>query len=81
MEIASLENVTHLAEKLPFEEQLVLVEKLAQNLRRRVRAGQTERRPQNLYGIWRTSMPEDFDVTATLTEIRSEYKTEFEENS
>ncbi|MDQ3042669.1 MAG: hypothetical protein M3R11_09895 [Acidobacteriota bacterium] len=81
MDIVSLENVTHLAEKLPVEEQLVLVEKLAQNLRRRVRDGQTERRPQNLYGIWRRSMPKDFDIDAALIEIRGEYKTELEENS
>jgi len=80
METVSLENVTHLAEKLPVEEQLVLVEKLAQNLRR-VHANQTERRPQNLYGIWRTSIPKDFDIDAALSEIRGEYNTEIEENS
>ncbi len=79
METVNLEKVTQLAEKLPVEEQLVLVEKLAQNLRR-VHAGQMKRQPQNLYGIWRTSIPEDFDVDAALTEIRGAYKTKLEKN-
>ena len=62
MGTTTLENVTRLAENLPLEEQLILVEKLAQNLRRRVHAGQAGRKPQNLYGIWQTAVPEDFDI-------------------
>lgn len=82
MNTVSLENVTNLAEKLPLEEQLILVEKLAQNLRRRVRADQRkEKQPQNLYGIWRTAVPPDFNIDAALSEIRGDYKIEFEENS
>ena len=80
MGTATLENIARLAENLPLEEQLILVEKLAQNLRR-VYAGQTGREPQNLYGIWQTAVPEDFDIDAALSEIRSDYKNEFEENS
>ena len=82
MDSVSLENVTNLAEKLPPEEQLILVEKLAQNLRRRVRADQRKgKQPQNLYGIWQTAVSPDFDIDAALSEIRGDYKTEFEENS
>ncbi|HEX8637112.1 MAG TPA: hypothetical protein VF692_03540 [Pyrinomonadaceae bacterium] len=82
MDTVSLENVTNLAEKLPLEKQLILVEKLAQNLRRHVRADQRkDKEPQNLYGIWRAAVPQDFDVDAALSEIRGDYKTEFEENS
>lgn len=80
METVTLENVTDLAEKLPIEEQLVLVEKLAQNLRRRVRFAQAARKPQNLYGIWKNAFPTDFDIDAALSEIRNEHKEEFEEN-
>jgi hypothetical protein len=79
MGTATLENIARLAENLPLEEQLILVEKLAQNLRRRV--GQTGREPQNLYGIWQTAVPEDFDIDAALSEIRSDYKNELEKNS
>ena len=81
METVTLENITHLAEKLQIEEQLILVEKLVQNLRRRVHVNQTTRKPQNLYGIWRTSVPDDFDVDTALSEIRGEHKAEFEGNS
>ena len=81
MGTATLENIARLAENLPLEEQLILVEKLAQNLRRRVHAGQTGREPQNLYGIWQTAVPEDFDIDAALSEIRSDYKNELEKNS
>ncbi len=81
MGTATLENIARLAKNLPLEEQLILVEKLAQNLRRRVNVGRTGHEPQNLYGIWQTVVPKDFNIDAALSEIRSDYKNEFEENS
>jgi hypothetical protein len=35
---------------------------------------------QTLYGAWRGKFPEDFDVDATLKEIRGEWLKEWEEN-
>lgn len=82
METATLETIARQAENLPLEEQLILVEKLAQNLRRRVHGSQkSEREPQNLYGVWKNNFPADFNIDAALAEIRGDYKNEFEENS
>lgn len=78
METVTLENVAQLAEKLPLEEQLALLEKLAQGLRRQVRVRQ---KPQDLYGVWQDAFPPDFDIDSALSEIRNEYKNEFEETS
>ena len=78
MENVTLENVAHLAEKLPLEEQLALLEKLAQGLRRRVSVKQ---KPQDLYGIWQNAFPPNFDIDSVLSEIRNEHKDEFRENS
>ena len=68
MATVTLENITNLAEKLPFEEQLLLVEKLAQNLRYRVHIN--THKPQNLYGAWKNTIPQDFDIESALAEIR-----------
>jgi Mg/Co/Ni transporter MgtE len=77
MATLTLEKVTNLAEKLPLEEQLQLVEKLAQSLRHRVHT--TANKPQNLYGSWKNAVPQDFDIDSALAEIRGDWQTEQKE--
>jgi hypothetical protein len=77
MATVTLENVTDLAEKLPLEEQLLLVERLAQSLRHRVHT--SAHKPQNLYGIWKKAVSEDFDIDSALSEIRNDWQAELKE--
>ncbi len=63
----SLMYVEQLVDQLSLEEQLRLLEHLAQRLRQTVQP----RKPQDLYGIWRDHFPEDFDLDAALKDIRS----------
>ena len=56
---------------LTVEEQLMVVERVAHRVRERIRL---ERPQADLYGLWRNRFPADFDVDATLREIRSEWE-------
>ena len=38
-----------------------------------------ERKPRDLYGMWKGKVPDDFDIDAALYEIRHEWEKEFEE--
>ena len=37
------------------------------------------RRPRDLYGIWKDGFPKDFDIDGALREIRGEWRREVEE--
>jgi len=69
----TLTEVERLAGQLPLEEQINLLEYLA----RRVRLSLASRSPQDLRGIWHGYFPEDFDVDATLKNIRHEWEGEW----
>lgn len=72
----TLADVESLASRLTPEEQLMLVEHLAQRVRQ---AGLSGKSPQSLYGLWKGHVPEDFDVDGALKEIRSEWLKELDE--
>jgi hypothetical protein len=64
----TLADVERLADQLPVEEQISLVEHVA----RRVRLAMRQVAPQDLRGIWREHFPTDLDLEAALREIRHE---------
>ena len=70
MSQAALTLVEQLASRLDAKEQLALMEHLAANLRR----GSTPSLPRSLYGIWRDRFPDDLDIDAILTDIRSDWQ-------
>lgn len=69
MHATKLDQVERLLENLNREEQLTLIERIAQRLRH-----STERIPQPLYGIWKGKFPEDADIDAALHEIRNRWQ-------
>ena len=69
----TLADVQRLADQLPVEEQINLLEHLA----RRVRLAMRQHAPQDLRGIWREHFPTDFDLDTALTEIRREWEGEW----
>jgi hypothetical protein len=69
----TLARVEALVSELTPEEQLTLLERLIQQLRQSL---QKRRQPQDLYGIWRSRFPADFDLDAALSEIRHEWERE-----
>ena len=69
----TLADVERLADQLPVEEQISLVEHVA----RRVRQSLPRRQPQDLYGVWRDRFPADFDLDAALHEIRHDWEKEW----
>jgi hypothetical protein len=71
---SSLIAVERLALQLRPDQQLVLMEHLA----RRLRTTAHSRQPQDLYGILRWRIPEDFDVDGALKDIRSAWQRDFE---
>jgi len=75
----NLEHIAQLAEQLSPEEQLRLVEHLAQHLRENAGVNTAQRTPRDLYGIWRGRVPDDFDVESALQEIRQEWTHELDE--
>lgn len=75
MNIASPETVAYLAKQLPPEQQLQLVARIAENLRK----SQSRKQPQDLYGAWRGKFPDDLDIEADLAEIRGEWLKELDE--
>lgn len=78
MNTASLETVAHLAEQLPPEQQLQLVARIAENLRKS-QSPAPGKQPQDLYGAWRGKFPDDLDIEADLAEIRGEWLKELDE--
>ena len=68
-----LEHIIQLSESLSAEERQNLAAYLSAN------ESSPNRRPRDLYGIWKNGFPQDFDVDAALREIRGEWQTEVEE--
>ena len=68
-----LERIRQLSETLSAEEKRNLAAYLSSN-----ETG-LNRRPRDLYGIWKDGFPQDFDVDAALREIRGEWQREVEE--
>jgi hypothetical protein len=69
----TLADVERLADQLPVDKQISLLEHVA----RRVRLTLPSRPPQDLYGIWRDRIPAGFDVDAALKEIRQAWEKEW----
>ena len=68
MTTITLHEVEKLADQLPPQEQLELIRHLTIAI-----AGQVNRKPSpTLYGSLKGLIPEDFDVEAAITEMRSE---------
>lgn len=63
----TLASIERLAMQLEPDEQLTLVEHLANSLRRH----RTSKAPQDLYGAWKDRFPASFDAEDALREIRS----------
>ena len=68
-----LEHIIQLSESLSAKEKQNLAAYLSANESSR------DRRPRDLYGIWKDSFPKDFDIDAALREIRGEWQREVEE--
>jgi len=73
MSEATLKHVTLLVDQLSYEDKQFLVEHLTQSMNQ----AQQERKPQDLYGIWRGHFPEDFDIDSALKAIRHEWEKEW----
>jgi len=69
----TLTHIEQLVDDLPLEDQLLLLEHLAQRLRQVAQ----QRPPQDLHGIWRDRFPADFDLDAALSEIRHAWEHEW----
>ena len=68
-----LEHIKQLSETLSAEEKQSLAAYLSAN------GSALDRKPRDLYGIWRDGFPKDFDIDAALREIRGEWQREVEE--
>lgn len=75
MQTARQEQIETLLESLSREELLTLIERIAQRLR------QAERKPQPLYGVWKSKFPEDAHIDEAVKEIRSQWTRDFEEST
>ncbi|MGH9842496.1 MAG: hypothetical protein ACREEM_27450 [Blastocatellia bacterium] len=76
----TLEYVEKLADQLPVEDQRRLGDYLSLKLKNGSAPNTpVERKPQDLYGIWRDVFPDDLDIEAALYEIRHEWEAELEE--
>lgn len=75
----TLQYVEQLADKLSVEDQQRLSAHLTKKLHNGALTAGVERKPQDLYGIWKGAFPEDLDVEAALYEIRHEWEEELEE--
>lgn len=69
-QVAQIEN---LMTRLSLEEQLLLFERLARQLRYSMHQ---PKKPTDLYGIWQSHFPADFDIDAALSEIRHDWETQ-----
>jgi hypothetical protein len=65
-----------MAADLTFEEQLALVEKLAQRLRS---VASTSPATTTLYGAWKGKLPDDAAVDDAIREARTAWKKELED--
>jgi len=68
-----LEHIKQLSQSLNDEQRHNLAAFLSS------REGDANRLPRDLYGIWKGAFPTDFDVDATLREIRGEWQKEIQE--
>jgi hypothetical protein len=75
----NLEHVAQLAEQLSPEDQLRLVERLAQHLRRHSAPPAARQQPQSLRGVWREHFPDDPNLDDLLYDIRHEWEEEWPE--
>lgn len=71
---SKLEQMKRLAESLSYDDKAALVELLSVELRMHS-AVSNDRKPQDLYGIWRGKFPEEVD--GPLNEIRHEWEQEW----
>ena len=75
MSQATVTTIEKLIPELSLQEQLLIFERLAQQLRYTI---QQSGKPQDLYGIWRDLVPEDFDLDQALQDIRQGWQNEWE---
>jgi len=68
-----LEQIIQLSENLSTDEKQSLAAYLLSN------ENGPNRRPRDLYGIWKDGFPQDFDIDAALREVRGEWQREVEE--
>ena len=68
-----LEQIIQLSETLSAEEKQSLAAYLSSS------ESGLNRRPRDLYGIWKDGFPKDFDIDGALREIRGEWRREVEE--
>jgi N6-adenosine-specific RNA methylase IME4 len=68
-----LEHIKQLSEALSPDEKRSLAAYLSSM------ENSVNRRPRDLYGIWKNGFPQDFDIDAALREIRGGWQTEIEE--
>lgn len=73
MSRSTLLEIEALTSQLTFEEQLALLEHLAQ----RVRLEAPGRVPRDLHGAWKGKVPADVDLDNVLDEIRTEWTKEW----
>lgn len=79
MQEVTLEYVERLADQLSVAEQKVLTERLTSKLQNGATGAGIERKPQDLYGLWKGAFPDDLDIDAALFEIRHEWEEEWPE--
>ena len=70
MSQSAVGQIENLMVELTREEQLLIFERLAKQLRLTAQHPEEVKRGQDLYGIWRDKFPPDFDIDAALDEIR-----------
>ena len=68
-----IEHIKQLTESLSEEEKRGLAAYLSSH------EHSPNRKPRDLYGIWKGAFPSDFDVDAVLHEIRREWQKEIQE--
>jgi len=73
-------KMDRLLDQLSVEDQLDLVERLAQRLRLTLRPTTSEAEPTALLGLWRGAFPEDFDLDGALSEIRQGWQRRSDQN-
>ena len=71
----SIHEITQAAAQLSTKDQLRIIEYLIRNLRQRT-AITNGRKPQDLYGVWRDNISDNFDVEAALDSVRQEWLSE-----
>lgn len=79
MSQATLPSVKSLVDQLSTADQLALVQHVVHNLKA-VFPTPSHFRRQPLRGLWKGKFPDDFDLDATLKEIRGEWEKEWDEN-